>query len=86
MNFRNRLERGNRAACGFKLVNLMKDTVKVLGVHFSYNRKTQLQNNLLHTRTKNNSNLTLEEKALVFKMFGNFKNCVSCFDDFYLIL
>ena len=29
--------------CGIKYIDLTTDTVKVLGVHFSYNQKLQIQ-------------------------------------------
>ena len=38
-------------ACGLKSVDLSNDRIKILGIHFSYNKKVQMQNNFI-TRIK----------------------------------
>ena len=40
------------AVCGLKLVDLSNDTIKILGIHFSYSRKVQMQNNFISTIKK----------------------------------
>ena len=65
----------NVALCGIKCLNLTKETVKVLGVHFSYNKKLEHEINFQSHVVKTESvlmvwhmkNLTIEEKVLVFK-------------------
>ena len=37
------------AVCGLKSINLATDTIKILGVHFSYNSILKAQNNFLDT-------------------------------------
>ena len=37
------------AVCGLKSINLTTDTIKILGVHFSYNDTLKVQNNFLDT-------------------------------------
>ena len=37
------------AVCGLKSINLTTDTIKILGVHFSYNDTIKVQNNSLDT-------------------------------------
>ena len=34
--------------CGLKSVDLSNDPIKLLGIHFSYNKKVQMQNNFYH--------------------------------------
>ena len=36
-------------ACGLKSVDLSNDRIKILGIHFSYNKKVQMQNNFITT-------------------------------------
>ena len=58
-----------------KCVNLCKDTIKITGVHFSYNKTKQDEKNFLETITKIQNvlriwriqSLTLEGKIIVFK-------------------
>ena len=40
------------AVCGMKCVDLCKDTIKITGVHFSYNKTKQDEKNFLETITK----------------------------------
>ena len=37
------------AVCGLKSINLTTNTIKILGVHFSYNSTLKVQNNFLDT-------------------------------------
>jgi len=65
----------NVALCGLKSVNLNYETIKILGCHFSYNKKIQQENNFRKhvTNIENVLNawrmrhLTLEGKINVFK-------------------
>ena len=65
----------NVALCGLKSVNLMNETVKILGCHFSYNRTLQQESNFKKHISKIENilkiwrmrNLTLEGKINVFK-------------------
>ena len=64
----------NKALYGMKCLNLMEETVKILGVHFSYNKKLEHEMNFQSHIVKIESvlrvwhmrNLT---KVLVFKFF-----------------
>ena len=64
-----------KAVCGLKCVDLLKDTIKILGIHFSYNKSAQVQNNFLTTVKKiqqvlqiwTSRSLTLEGKIVIFK-------------------
>ena len=40
------------AVCGMKCVDLCKDTIRITGVHFSYNKTKQDEKNLLETISK----------------------------------
>ena len=40
------------AVCGLKSINLTMDTIRVLGVHFSYNSTLKVQNNFLDSCSK----------------------------------
>ena len=65
----------NWALCGLKCVDLTKTTIKVLGVHFSYNKTLQNDQNFLDTIVKienllrvwRQRNLTLDGKITFFK-------------------
>ena len=37
------------AVCGLKSANLSNNTTKMLGIHFSYNKKVPIQNNFITT-------------------------------------
>ena len=64
-----------KAVCGLKCVNLSNDTIKILGIHFFYNKKVQMQNNFLITIKKaqqvlclwNSRTLTFEGRITIFK-------------------
>ena len=63
------------AVCSMKCVDICKDTIKITGVHFSYNKTKQDEKNFLETITKIQNvlriwriqSLTLEGKIIVFK-------------------
>ena len=58
-----------------KCVDLCKDTIRIMGVHFPYNKTKQDEKNFLETMTKIQNivkiwrmrSLTLEGKIIVFK-------------------
>ena len=39
------------AVCGIKRVDLTTETIKILGVHFSYNQNLQIQKNFVKSIT-----------------------------------
>ena len=61
--------------CGLKCIDLSNDTTKILGIHFSYNKKVQMRNSFLTTIKKiqqvlrlwNSRTLTLEGRTMIFK-------------------
>ena len=63
------------ALCGFRNVNLKEDSIRVLGVHFSYNKNICLQRNFIEVIKKMENvlnlwkmrNLTLSGKITIFK-------------------
>ena len=63
------------AVCGMKCVGLCKDTLRITGVHFSYNKAKQDDKNFLETLSKIQNvlkiwimrSLVLEGKIIVFK-------------------
>ena len=63
------------AVCGMKAVDLTTDTVKILGVHFSYNKQIQNEKNFLKSITDIQNvlkawsmrKLTLDGKITIFK-------------------
>ena len=63
------------AVCGMKCVGLCKDTLRITGVHFSYNKVKQDEKNFLETLSKIQNvlkiwimrSLVLEGKIIVFK-------------------
>ena len=63
------------AVCSLKPINLTTGTIKILGVHFSYNSTLKVQNNFLDTvksiqqvlRFWNRRILSLEGKIIIFK-------------------
>ena len=52
------------AVCGLKSVDLSNDTIKILGIHFSYNKKVQMQNNFITTIKKIQQVLRLRNSPL----------------------
>ena len=40
------------AVCGLKCVDLLNNTIKILGIHFSYNKNVQMQNIFITTIKK----------------------------------
>ena len=63
------------AVCGMKCIDLCNDTIKITGIHFSYNKKKRNEKNFLERITKiqyilkvwRMRRLTLEGKIIVFK-------------------
>ena len=63
------------AVCGMKCVGLCKDTLRITGVHFSYNKAKQDEKNFLETLSKIQNvlkiwimrSLVLGGKIIVFK-------------------
>ena len=63
------------ALCGMKTVDLTCDSMKILGIHFSYNRDLALEKNFVNTVKKiekllgvwRQRSLTLEGKVVIFK-------------------
>ena len=66
------------AVCSLKSVDLSNDIIKILGIHFSYNKKVQMQNNFITTIEKiqqvlrlwNSPNLTLDWRIMIFKILA----------------
>ena len=77
------LKRAIEAVCGSKLVGLTVDTIKILGVHFSYNKEARILKNLfviIRNIQKficlwNSKNLSLEGRILIFKTLSFQKSC-----------
>ena len=46
------LKRAQKAVCGLQNTELTNDTIKILGIHFSYNKKIQRERNYLTTAIK----------------------------------
>ena len=69
------LKEDTEAVYGLKCVDLYNDTIKILGIHFFYNKKVQMQNNFITTIKKiqhifhfwNSHTLTLEGRIMIFK-------------------
>ena len=70
------VKKGDKTAlCGFKNIDLTTDSIRVLGVHFSYNNDVSLQRNFIDVIKKienvlkvwNMRNLTLTGKITIFK-------------------
>ena len=59
--------------CGIKCVNLKVNTIKILGIHFSYNNKLNMEKHFLTAISNNQNvlkiwrlrNITLEGKIIV---------------------
>ena len=63
------LKDANVALCGLKSVNLTKESIKILGVHLSYNEKPQNELNFF-TTIKNTCNVMANE-AFIFRRKNN---------------
>ena len=69
------------AVCGIKCVRLKVNTIRILGIHLSYNNKLYMEKNFFTTISKTQNvlkichmrNLTLEGKITVFKTLALFK-------------
>ena len=63
------------AVCGIKCIDLTTETIKILGVHFSYNQKLKTQKNFVKSITNMQNvlnlwrmrNITLQGKIVIFK-------------------
>ena len=63
------------ALCGMDCIDLTKKTIKILGIHFSYNKKLETEENFIRHVWKIEKvlklwrmrNLTLEGKITIFK-------------------
>ena len=63
------------ALCGMDCIDLTKKTIKILGIHFSYNKNLETKENfIIHARKMEKvlklwrmRNLTLEGKITIFK-------------------
>ena len=64
-----------KAVCGMKCIDLTNETIKILGIHFSYNSKKMNEENFSKSVSKiqnvlglwRNRSLTLEGRVVVFK-------------------
>ena len=62
------LEGVNVALCGMECVNLEKDTIKILGIHYSYNQALEYDQNFTELlKLWRSRSLNLEGKIIVFK-------------------
>ena len=66
--------------CGMECIDLTKNSVKILGIHFSYNRKIENEENFFKLKKIENvlkiwrtRNLTVQGKITIFKTLGNLK-------------
>ena len=72
------LKGAQKAVCGLQNIDLTNDTIKTLGIHFSFNKKIQTERNYLTTVKKIQKalnvwitrTLTLKGKILIFKTLG----------------
>ena len=63
------------AVCGMKCIDLTKETIKIIGIHFSYDKVLEKEKNFYDTITKIQNvlkvwlwrNLSLEGKIVIFK-------------------
>ena len=63
------------AVCGIKCIDLITETIRILGVHFSYSQKLKTKKNFVKSITNMQNvlnlwrirNITLEGKILIFK-------------------
>ena len=68
----------SEVVCGLKSINLTTDTIKILGIHFSYNNTLKIQHNFLDTvkriqqvlRFWNSGMLSLEGRIIIFNTFA----------------
>ena len=74
--------------CGIECTDLCNDTIKITGIHFSYNEEMRNEKNFLERINKIQNvlkvwrmcRLTLEGKIIVFKTLAIFKNFFSFTD------
>ena len=63
------------AVCGIKYINFTTETIKILGVHFFYNQKSQIPKNLAKSTSNRQNvlnlwrmrNITLEGEITIFR-------------------
>ena len=75
------LKRVNMTVCGIKFIHLTTGTTKILHVHFSYNRKLQIQKkflkSIINIQNILNSwkmrNITLDGEIIIFKTLALYK-------------
>ena len=67
------MEVPGKAVCGLKCVDLSNDKIKILGIHFAYNKKVQMLNNFI-TTIKKIQNYDIQNSS-------NIKVCLSCLDN-----
>ena len=66
------------AVCGIKCIYLTRETIKILSVHFSYNKKLKTQKKFVKNITNMQNvlnicrmrNVTLEGKTIIFKILA----------------
>ena len=70
------------AVCGIRCIDLTTETIKILGVHFFYNQKLQIQKKFMESITNTQNvlnlrrmrNITQEGKMIIFKTLALYKN------------
>ena len=75
------LKRVSMEVCGMECMNLAKNSAKILGIHFSFNKKIEIEENFIELIKKIENvlkiwairNLTVQGKIKIFKT-SNFKN------------
>ena len=82
------LEEVAEAVCGRNCVDLLNDTIKILEIHFSSNKKVQMQNNFI-TTIKNAASFLFVQFTYTYPRGekydiqnpSNIKGCLSCLDN-----
>ena len=76
------------AVCGLKSADLSNDTIKILGIHLSYKKKVQMQNNFITTIKKYSKFFICgiphaypRGENYDTQNSSNIKDCLSCFDN-----
>ena len=66
------LKGAQEAVCSLENIDLTNDTIKILGIHFSYDKKIQTERNYLTTVKKIQKalNVWITRKILIFKTLG----------------
>ena len=71
--------------CGMECIDLTKNSVKILGIHFSYNKKIENEENFIKIIKKIENvlkiwrirNLTIQGKITIFKTLASYSPCFS---------